>query len=88
MALIYGQEKQLLTPATHTREAYRTQYRQRLDALNRHGVYALPAGADPLLYCAYPTRLNQAAIELLVEGMTAQLMNLAHKQFTVEPIAW
>ncbi len=58
------------------------------DALNRYGVYAMPAGADPMLYCAYPAQLNQEAVETLVEDMTAQLMLWTKRQFTVEPIAY
>jgi hypothetical protein len=88
VALTYGQGARIPAATAPTWEAYRTHYRQRLDALARHGVYAMPAGADPLLYCAYPAQLNQEAIEMLVEDMTAQLTLWTNKQFTVEPIAY
>lgn len=88
VTLTYGQRARLAAESMLTREAYRTHFRQRLDTLNRYGVYAMPAGADPMLYCAYPAQLNQEAVETLVEDMTAQLMLWTKRQFTVEPIAY
>ena len=88
VALTYGQGAKIPAASTPAREVYRTHYRQRLDALARHGVYAMPAGADPMLYCAYPAQLNQEAVETLVEVMTTQLTLWTNKQYTVEPIAY
>src|SRR5260370_35723534 len=73
---------------TPQRDAYEHHSRRSLQARSWYGVYAMPAGADPMLYCAYPAQLSQEAIETLVEDMTAQLTRWTKRQFTVEPIAY
>ncbi len=88
VALIYGQGARLPAVSTPQRDAYRVHYRNRLEYLARYGVFAMSAGADTLLYCAYPEHVNPETIEVLIEDITAQLTLWTKRQFTVEPIAY
>lgn len=88
VSLTFGHGTVLPTPRADTREAYREHYRQRLDTLNRAGVYMLPAGTNPLLACAFPASIPQEAVITLVTDMMHQLKRWTGKEFTVEPIPY
>lgn len=88
VSLTFGQSMVLPAPGATTREAYREHYRQRLDMLSRAGVYALPAGTNTLLSCAYPVRMQKEAVETLVTAMMHQLSCWTGKAFTVEPFEY
>lgn len=88
ISLVYGNGTVLTPPTSHTVEAYQRHFRQRLEFLNRSGLYALPAASSQSLYCAHPETLNEGIVKQLINGLATCINQWTLRQVGVQPVAY
>ncbi len=57
--LLFGQDMRLRAPKVASVEAYRANYRQRLECIEEAGCHSVPVAMARTLHCAYPKRLGE-----------------------------
>lgn len=67
--LIFGGDIRLKGPSQLNAEAYRENYRQRMEYLKEAGCYYVPATIPRTLYTVYPNSIDLQACELLADDL-------------------
>lgn len=82
--LVFGDNKTLKSPNEFTAESYKNNFRQRAKYLSEFGCYSVPPTITRVIYCAYPSYINEETRERLALDLVAQIHKWTNIKITTE----
>ena len=87
-SLTFGQGQILAAPESHSVEAYKGHFRQRLQYLKQAGCYHVPPSITRTLYVAHSKKLDAQAVKQLATDFAEEIKRLTGKPMTAELVPY